>query len=349
MVSRYRGAGSSAPVLYRRCLKPLLFHLDPETAHRLLLLSAPVLGRLPRICFPRPRRAPRSVAGISFPGPVGLAAGFDKTGELYPFLSRLGFGFIECGTFTWEEQAGNPRPRIFRYPAQRALVNRMGFNNPGARRARANLLRSLSRGRPVPLGINIGKSKNAADQDAADDLNRTIEVLHDLADYLVINVSSPNTPGLRAFQAVHRLRALLEAILPRIEKPLFVKLAPDLTPEETAELIPMLEKRVAGLILTNTSTDYSLLPDAPIQEGGISGQPLFEKSTQMLRFVHSRCSLPVIASGGVMDEARARAKMEAGAALLQVYTGFIYEGPLFAARLHRALLESLDPDRAGGN
>lgn len=324
-------------MLYRRCLRPALFHLDPETAHNLLRSLSPVLSLLPRICFPRLAPHPVKLAGLTFPGPVGLAAGFDKSGDLYPFLARLGFSFIECGTFTWEKQDGNPRPRIFRYPAKQALVNRMGFNNPGARQGRENLLRSLAGGRPVPLGINIGKSKNASDEQAADDLRRSLEVLQDLADYLVINVSSPNTPGLRAFQSVERMEALLSAVLPETRKPLFVKLAPDLSTAELAELIPVLESRVAGLILTNTSNDYSLLPDEDVREGGISGLPLFEKSTQVLRHVRPLCSLPIIASGGVVDFREAQAKLDAGAALLQIYTGFIYQGPLFAARLHRFL------------
>lgn len=339
--------------LYQRLLRPLLFRIDPETAHEITTglgrhaLSAPGAGRLlRRMCVYSSPRLEQTLAGVKFPNPVGLAAGFDKTGALYEFLALLGFGFIESGTFTALAQDGNPRPRLFRYPEYRALVNRMGFNNPGSERAREILAAAR---RSVPLGVNIGKSKVTELKDATRDYLLSLDRLYEFADYIAVNVSSPNTPGLRNLQSRAALRELVGPLCERIQnlalrrgetpRPLFLKLAPDLSDDELDEAAAEAPASgAAGLILCNTTIDRSRAPGAT-ESGGLSGAPVRERCLEVIRRVRAQSApdLILIGVGGISSGADAVAALEAGADLIQVYTGFIYEGPLLPHRLNAAI------------
>jgi dihydroorotate dehydrogenase len=333
---------------YQRLVRPLLFSLDPETAHDLVIGCLrgvggfPVVRRTLRRFQPQPR--PTTLFGITFPHPVGLAAGFDKNGLALPAWAALGFGFIEIGTVTAKAQPGNPKPRIFRFSQQEALINRLGFNNDGADVV-ADRLRKLreSGGWPeIPLGINIGKSKVTPLEAAAEDYLYSFEKLSPFSDYIALNVSSPNTPGLRSLQKSAALSNLLRAIREQnrsSQKPVLLKIAPDLSAAELSEMITACEENeIAGIIATNTTVDHTAIPTSHDQIGGLSGQPLREKSTAIIRAIRSRSRLPIIASGGIFDAESAREKLEVGADLLQVYTGYIYRGP----ELLRDIVNQLD-------
>jgi len=332
---------------YDRLVRPLLFSLDAEAAHHLtiaLLRTAShvdVALRALEIFQPRPK--PRVLFGVRFPNPIGLAAGLDKNGVAIPAWAALGFGFIEIGTVTAKSQAGNPKPRIFRFPEQQALVNRLGFNNDGADviAERMHKLRESGRWPAVPVGINIGKSKATPLGEAADDYLYSFRLLSEFADYIALNVSSPNTPGLRELQGPAALSQLLRAIRDenrKNPKPVLVKIAPDLRANELDELMATCEENeIGGIIATNTTLDHSSIPSARDQEGGLSGAPLREKSTAVVRTIAARSTIPVVASGGISDAESAREKFAAGARLLQIYTGYIYRGP----RLLREIMESV--------
>jgi dihydroorotate dehydrogenase len=284
---------------------------------------------------------------VRFPNPIGLAAGFDKDGVALGAWEALGFGFIEVGTLTAHAQPGNPRPRIFRVPEQRALINRLGFNNQGAAAAaeRFGRLRAAGQWPSVPVGINLGKSKITPLEDAAADYVESLEKLHAFGDYFVLNVSSPNTPGLRSLQGRDELDALLRAVqeknraLPTGPRPVLVKIAPDLSFPQIEEILDLAQGHgLAGIIATNTTIDHSLLPpSAPREQGGLSGAPLRARSTEIVRFVASKTALPVIAVGGVADADSAREKLDAGAALVQIYTGFVYGGPSLVREICQGL------------
>jgi dihydroorotate dehydrogenase len=323
--------------LYRRLVRPLLFSLNPETAHHLAInalrfasQSAPLLSSLRQF---QPPPKPTNVFGLSFPNPVGLAAGFDKNGVALPAWEALGFGFVEMGTVTARAQPGNPRPRIFRYPAQEALINRLGFNNDGADVVAERLakLRASGSWPRIPIGINIGKSKSTPLENAAEDYVYSFRRLREFADYLVLNVSSPNTPGLRDLQAEAALTELLRAIRDEnrmSRKPVLLKIAPDLSLGEVEQIISVChENEIAGLVATNTTLDHSAIHTAQDQTGGLSGAPLREKSTAFVRLLRERTNLPIIGVGGIKDAGTAREKLTAGATLVQVYTGYIYGGP----------------------
>jgi dihydroorotate dehydrogenase len=321
---------------YRSFLRPLLFSLNPETAHHFTMQTlasmsgTPILLKLLHRFRPQPN--PVTVFGITFPNRLGLAAGFDKNGVALPAWAAMGFGFIEIGTVTAKPQPGNPRPRIFRYPQQQALINRLGFNNDGADMVANRLRQWQERGQwpNVPVGINIGKSKTTELADAATDYLHSFRRLQRFADYLVLNVSSPNTPGLRSMQEAGLLSALLQGIREenRSEKPIVIKIAPDLSIAALDEIIAVCtDNDVAAIIATNTTTDHAAIPKDRDQSGGLSGLPLHQKSTEIIRLIRSRCSIPVIGCGGIMDGVSAREKLEAGAALVQIYTGLIYQGP----------------------
>ena len=326
----------TAGEVYRGLLRPLLFLLPPETSHNLAIgLLARISKRdalLPALrCF-QPAARPVTLFGVTFPNPVGLAAGFDKNGLALPALAALGFGFVEIGTVTARAQPGNPRPRIFRFPHQRALINRLGFNNDGADIVANRLRKWQESGRwpRIPVGINIGKSKDTPLDQAPADYLHSFRRLGRFADYVVLNVSSPNTPGLRSLQEQNALASLLRAIGEenRTDKPVLVKISPDLSLQELEDVLgECSENRIAGIIATNTTLDHSSIPPNHDQAGGLSGVPLQEKSTRFVREIVARCSLPVIASGGIFDAKSAREKIEAGAALLQIYTGYIFRGP----------------------
>jgi len=333
-------------------LRPLLFRLDPELAHRLTLA---LLGRWSAVFDGRlrdgdPARRPdlaRRLMGLDFPNPIGLAAGLDKEAQAVSAWQRLGFGFIEVGTVTARPQPGNPRPRLFRLPADEAIVNRMGFNNAGAAAMQARLERLRARGLlQVPLGVNLGKSKVTPAEQAAADYREGFERLGALADYVVVNISSPNTPGLRDLQTVEEVRRIVDAVqgpnqrLAR-PRPLLLKLAPDLADPDAIDCArAALDAGCAGLILTNTTIRFAGLasPTAGLS-GGLSGRPLFARSTQLLATVRAALGpAPVlIGVGGIMDPAGARAKLEAGADLVQVYTGLIYGGPGWVRALLRGV------------
>jgi dihydroorotate dehydrogenase len=289
----------------------------------------------------------REVLGLRFPGPVGLAAGLDKDARYVDALSTLGFGFIEIGTVTPRPQPGNPKPRLFRLPLDRALVNRMGFNNEGATSAAARLRRRKT-GTGVLIGGNIGKNKDTAEASAAADYVTCLEALYDTVDYFVVNVSSPNTPGLRSLQDAAPLGRILSAVQEanrrRGGKPLLVKVAPDLTDEQLDELLGILPPHgVDGVVATNTTISREGLR-SPVNlvsaagEGGLSGAPLKDRSTAFIRKIRARApGLCIIASGGILEPADALEKTEAGADLVQVYTGFVYEGPALVRRINETL------------
>jgi dihydroorotate dehydrogenase len=333
--------------LYQRLVRPILFPLSPEAAHNLALRNLRAASSLPAVLrllgrF-KPPPKPKTVFGLTFPNPIGLAAGFDKNGVAIPAWAALGFGFVEIGTVTAKAQPGNPKPRIFRYPGQEAMINRLGFNNDGADAvaARVRRLRESSHWPAIPVGINIGKSKITPIEQAVEDYLYSFRLLAPHADYVVLNVSSPNTPGLRSLQEHDALEQLLRAIRRENEtarKPVLLKIAPDLSLSELEQIITACEEHaIAGIIATNTTLDHSAIPSARDQTGGLSGRPLREKSTEFVRAITSRSQLPVIASGGISDAASAREKLEAGAQLLQVYTGFVYRGPGLLREIAREL------------
>ena len=318
---------------YTAILRPLLFRLDAERAHHLALrqlsLVPPTLLRL--LFRGTAGCESRNVFGIDFPNPIGLAAGLDKNAVALPAWEALGFGFVEIGTVTAKAQPGNPRPRLFRYPRQRALVNRMGFNNDGADviAARLDGLQKAGKWPKIPVGINLGKSKVTPLDRAPDDYLQSFRKLRKFGDYFVINVSSPNTPGLRDLQEIPRLREIIRVLHGEtLETPLLVKIAPDLPDQQALEIAALCEREgLAGLIATNTTLDHSALAKERDEPGGLSGEPLQQRATGLVRILRSNTSLPIIASGGVTDAASAKEKFDAGARLVQIYTGLVYRGP----------------------
>jgi dihydroorotate dehydrogenase len=343
-------------VVYRAVYAVLLRHLPPETAHAigfwLIRAAACIPGGtwlLRRFLVPRDPVLRVRALGLDFPGPLGLAAGFDKNGHGAVALAALGFGFVEVGTVTARPQPGNPKPRMFRFPAERALVNRMGFNNSGAAALSARL-RALRGPRPV-IGVNIGKTKTVPEDEAIADYVTSARLVADAADYVVVNVSSPNTPGLRDLQAVARLRPLLVAVRsaldeasPRRRVPLLVKIAPDLADADIDAIADLaLEHGLDGIVATNTTISREGLHDsaavAAAGPGGMSGAPLKARALEVLRRLHARTGdrLVLIAAGGIETTDDAWERLAAGATLLQAYTAFIYEGPLWPHRVQAAL------------
>jgi dihydroorotate dehydrogenase len=348
-------------MLYR-ALRPLLFRLEAERAHHLvvnLLAHAEwLLAR--RRWVPRPWTHPalqQTIWGISFPNPVGLAAGFDKDARAPHVWPLLGFGFAELGTITAEAQPGNPPPRLFRLPADRALINRLGFNNAGAA-VNAQRLNRLLMARPsIPLGINLGKSRIVPVERAAADYARALRDLFPFASYVVINVSSPNTPGLRDLQAEEQLAALLGALVQEnqrlageqhaLPRPLLIKLAPDLDEEALARIVQVARSGgAAGLVATNTTIRRDGLTTPIDQAGGLSGAPLRGRATAVIRTLYemSGGALPIIGVGGIFSAADAYEKIRAGASLVQLYTGMIFEGPRLASRIAHDLVALLGRD-----
>jgi dihydroorotate dehydrogenase len=280
---------------------------------------------------------------LRFPNPVGLAAGFDKNGVALPAWKGLGFGFAEIGTVTARAQPGNPKPRIFRVPESLALINRLGFNNDGcdAMAARLQRLRESSHWPAFPVGINIGKSKVTPLQEATADYLLSFQRLQHIGDYFVLNVSSPNTPGLRTLQDRPALDELMAHIQSRntLRKPVLVKIAPDLEFGMIEEILALIsEHELAGIIATNTTIDHSGIPPKREQQGGLSGAPLRQRSTAIVRFIAERSQVPIIAVGGIMNVDAALEKFDVGASLVQLYTGYIYEGPGLIGNICKALL-----------
>lgn len=331
-------------------IRPLLFTLPPEAAHGAALaalrLGRPFLPWLkPWLCLKDPCLE-RKVWGLKFPNPVGLAAGYDKDASCVDAWPALGFGFMELGTFTALAQPGNPKPRVFRLPAPKAVINRMGFPNPGARAVAARLKKLKASGRwpKIPVGINLGKSKSADLGEAKEDYLESLGSLKEFADYLAVNVSSPNTPGLRALQTPRELKRLVFALKKSAGSiPVLVKLAPDLT---LLELKSSADAALAGgcqgLILTNTTLSRENLPLGRYPEGGLSGLPLADKSLLFLEKMarHTKGRVPLVSVGGIFSALDARRRLEAGASLVQIYTCYLYEGPAVVKRICRGLVDT---------
>ena len=329
-------------------IRPLLFSLDPETAHRVTFKSLEAARRL-GISLAEPVPCPpRTIMGLDFPNPVGLAAGLDKDGEHIDALSALGFGFIEIGTVTPRPQPGNPKPRLFRLPQAEAIINRMGFNNQGIDRLLANVRQADYRG---ILGINIGKNFDTPVENAARDYLVCLQKAYRYAGYIAVNISSPNTPHLRQLQNAEELSELLYLLKLNQQKladehgkytPLAVKIAPDLEPAQIDAIAALLMKhQVDGVIATNTTLSRSGLETLRHRDevGGMSGAPLRQRATAVIRRLHAALqgALPIIGVGGIMSGADAKEKMEAGASLIQIYSGLIYRGPALVGEIAQAL------------
>jgi dihydroorotate dehydrogenase len=325
-------------------LRPLLFALDAETAHGLTLYGLDVAHRSELMRFvARPAdELPVEAFGIRFPNPVGLAAGLDKNADHLDALGALGFGFVEVGTVTPRPQLGNPKPRLFRLPQHEAIINRMGFNNAGVDALVRNVDKSGYRG---VLGINIGKNKDTPNEHAVDDYLLCLERVYDRAAYITVNISSPNTQGLRDLQEEATLHRFISTLRERQEqlgsqggtrKPMLLKIAPDLSEQEQDGIAEtLLATGIDGVICTNTTIDHSLVADDPrgSETGGLSGKPLFALSTDVLRGMRRRLGerVPIVGVGGILDGSDAAEKLDAGAALVQLYSGLIYRGPRLIA------------------
>ena len=341
--------------MYKTLVKPALFNLDAERAHHFVFDNLRRAARLPGAKallrglydYQHPSLA-REVFGLKFPNPVGLAAGFDKNAVLTDEMATLGFGFVEIGTVTPRPQPGNPQPRLFRLPQDEALVNRMGFNNEGAAVVAARLARRQNR--QLIIGGNIGKNKDTPNEQAAADYVACFEALAEVVDYFVVNVSSPNTPNLRQLQEKKPLIDLLQQVQAcnqrrATPRPLLLKIAPDLTDSQLDDILEIAEEtQLSGLVATNTTISRDNLRTdaaqvAALGAGGLSGRPLRARATEVIRYLHQRShgALPIIGSGGIHSAADALEKLAAGAALVQLYTGFIYEGPGLVSQINKAL------------
>jgi dihydroorotate dehydrogenase len=343
-------------------IKPLLFKFDPENIHYFVTRNLKRFNRFPggaalsrAIWDLKDHRLEKELFGLKFINPVGLAAGFDKNGEVISELANMGFGFIEVGTVTPLPQPGNPKPRMFRAPEDRALINRMGFNNLGvdvvAERIAAYRKNAPSAQKGLLIGGNIGKNKNTPNEDAVSDYIKCFDRLFDVVDYFVVNVSSPNTPGLRELQEKEPLMQLLNTLQQRnnkndASKPILLKIAPDLTNEQLDDIVEIVQQtKIAGVIATNTTIDKSSLSNPKLKEeaGGLSGKPLTKRSTEVIRYLadKSNRSFPIIGVGGIHSAEDALEKLDAGASLVQLYTGFIYEGPGLIKRINKKILSQL--------
>ncbi|MEH2351232.1 MAG: quinone-dependent dihydroorotate dehydrogenase [Nostoc sp.] len=355
--------------IYKFAISPLLFNLvktDPEWLHQQTIRSFNWLSQTPAswanqrlqksLCL-YDSRLEQNLFGLNFPNPVGLAAGFDKDGVAAGIWSNLGFGFAELGTVTFHAQPGNPRPRLFRLPLDKAALNRMGFNNLGAAAMAARLTQEKQESTHlIPIGINLGKSKVTPLEEAAQDYLDSFRLLKDLGDYFVVNVSSPNTPGLRSLQDASMLSAILNLLQQEntAHKPIFVKIAPDLDWVAIADIISLAKTyNLAGIIATNTTICRDELKTQVIDQtgkspkeeaGGISGEPLRDRSTEVIRFIwqQTQGQIPIIGVGGIFSPEDAWEKITAGASLIQVYTGWIYEGPLMVRQILSGLLSKLE-------
>ena len=331
-----------------RIIRFFLFLLPAETAHNLTLniLKLPFISKILGSFYKlEDNKLNKRIAGLDFKNPVGLAAGLDKNAECIDQFANLGFGFIEIGTVTPKAQDGNPKPRLFRLKNDQAIINRMGFNNKGVDEVLKNLKKRKSN---ILLGGNIGKNKITTNENAIKDYKHSFNTLFNYVDYFVVNVSSPNTPNLRELQEKEPLTELLLSIqkenqLKDKKKPIFLKIAPDLNEDQLNDIIDIIEAtKISGLIVSNTTISRENLKSSCADEqGGLSGKPLFKKSTEMIRFISSKTSreITIIAVGGIHSAKDAIEKLEAGASLVQIYTGFIYEGPALIKKIKKALLE----------
>lgn len=347
-------------ICYEKAVKPMFFRMEPEEAHEKVGRSLETLAKLRPLCRWLARwnglsgqMQPIELFGLKFPNAVGLAAGFDKNAAFWPAIFALGFGHVEVGTITHQRQPGNPRPRIFRFPEEEALINRMGFNNDGAEAVSRRLHQQFKGGHPEsPLGINIGKSKAVSLDHAAEDYLGSFKKLAEFADYFTINISSPNTPDLRSLQEESRLNTLLQVLKQANEEraarlgvrkiPMLVKIAPDLSfPQIDAVLQTIADLDFDGIIATNTTLARPGRLAEAGEEGGMSGKPLRRRSTHTIRYISQATGgkLPIIGVGGIDDAVSAAEKLDAGASLIQVYSGLVYRGPFLGRDLARGLCE----------
>ena len=336
--------------MYKLLLKPIFFLFDPEFVHHTVFTLIKLSNKIPGISnlirsiyVIKDKRLERHLFGLTFPNPVGLAAGFDKDAKLYHELSNFGFGFIEIGTLTPKPQDGNPKKRMFRLIEDKGLINRLGFNNEGVESA----INRLKRNKGVLIGGNIGKNKTTPNQNAVKDYVYCFNMLFDYVDYFVVNVSSPNTPNLRELQDRSNLKRLLSTLSNLNQtkdqpKPILLKIAPDLSEKQLLDVIEIVTNlNIDGVIATNTTLSRVNLKSSKKNErGGLSGLPLKDKSTDVIKFLHkkSKNAFPIIGVGGVHEPEDAIEKLNAGASLVQMYTGFIYEGPGIVKRINKALL-----------
>ncbi|MEY8868118.1 quinone-dependent dihydroorotate dehydrogenase [Flavobacteriaceae bacterium 144Ye] len=339
--------------MYKIIVRPLLFCFDPERIHHFTFSLIRFLNKIPLVpslfkslYLVKDKSLERQLFGLTFKNPVGLAAGFDKDAKLFNELGNLGFGFIEIGTLTPKPQPGNPKKRLFRLKEDNAIINRMGFNNGGVEEA----VKRLKKNKGVLIGGNIGKNKVTPNENATDDYVYCFNALYDYVDYFVVNVSSPNTPNLRALQDKEPLTKLLQELkLQNAKKsnpkPILLKIAPDLTDEQLLDIIDIVKvTKIDGVIATNTTISREgLQSDNKTEVGGLSGKPLTQRSTDVIRFLSekSQKAFPIIGVGGIHTAQDALDKLEAGADLVQLYTGFIYEGPKLIKDINKALLKKL--------
>jgi len=342
--------------LYKQLVRPILFRFDAESVHHSTFKMIKWAFKIPgishllksRYAYNNPSLE-RELFGLTFKNPIGLAAGFDKNAVLIPEMASFGFGFIEIGTLTPKAQAGNPKPRLFRLKKDQAIINRMGFNNDGVTTAIEHLKKRPAN---IIVGGNIGKNKVTPNDEAISDYEKCFDQLYDYVDYFVVNVSSPNTPNLRALQDKEPLTKLLRTLHTKNQqkekpKPILLKIAPDLTNEQLDEVIEVvIETKTDGLIATNTTIDRGGLQASDEQvesigEGGLSGQPLKKRSTEIIKYIHQKSNgaFPIIGVGGIASPADAIEKLEAGASLVQIYSGFIYEGPALIKNIKKALIK----------
>ncbi len=337
--------------MYKAIIRPILFWFDPEKVHHFTFSLIRTLSKLPgckslfkKMYLVEDKKLERELFGLTFKNPVGLAAGFDKDAKLYNELSNFGFGFIEIGTLTPKPQDGNPKKRLFRLKEDSAIINRMGFNNGGVEEA----VERLKKNKGVLIGGNIGKNKVTPNEDAVKDYEICFNALFDYVDYFVVNVSSPNTPNLRALQDKEPLTELLKSLQvlnfqkPK-SKPILLKIAPDLTNEQLDDIIDIVKTtKIDGVIATNTTISRECLQSENKKEvGGMSGKPLKSRSTEVIKYLSEKSNkaFPIIGVGGIHSAEDALEKIEAGADLVQLYTGFIYEGPKLIASINKALLQ----------
>lgn len=338
--------------MYKGLIRPLLFLMNAEQAHHFTFKTLKVLFQIPGVktitslFFGSLKGREKQVMGLHFKNPVGLAAGFDKDAKLYNELSAFGFGFIEVGTLTPKPQDGNPKPRLFRIVEDEAVINRMGFNNGGLDAAALRLAKKKT---DIIIGGNIGKNKVTPNDVATSDYIKGVEALHDVVDYFVVNVSSPNTPNLRELQEKEPLKALLKEVKAKNEelgaKPLMLKIAPDLTEGQLDDIVGIVnELKLSGIVATNTTISRDGLKAsqekvAAMGAGGLSGKILRERSTEVVRYLRNKLSedIAIVAVGGIFTGKDAKEKLEAGADLVQVWTGFLYEGPAMVRRMLRSL------------
>lgn len=333
--------------MYKSLIRPLLFKCDPEEVHHFTFSFLKNFGFLAKLFLPKPiedKRLEREVFGLKFKNPIGLAAGFDKDAKLFNELSDLGFGFIEIGTLTPKPQPGNDKKRLFRLKEDSAIINRMGFNNGGVDAA----IERLEKNKNVLIGGNIGKNKVTPNEEAVNDYKICFQKLFPFVDYFVVNVSSPNTPNLRELQEKKPLTELLSTLQnlnlekPK-PKPILLKIAPDLTDSQLLDIIEIVnETRIAGVIATNTTLSReNLVSENKTETGGLSGKPLTRRSTEVIRFLSEKSgkAFPIIGVGGIHSAQDAIEKLEAGASLVQLYTGFIYEGPELINEINREILK----------